>query len=322
MNILITSAGKRVSLVKIFKKEALSFNSEAKVMTTDANPELSAACQVADASFKVPRINDSSYLESLIDICKKNAIDIIIPTIDTELAILAKNRELLTEIGSIPVISEENFISKCRDKRIIHGFFESYDIKVAKEFEKNNYKLPLFIKPSDGSRSEDTFLITQESQMRDRYFEEERFMFLEYISPKLYDEFTCDLYYDRKGRLKCAVPRKRIEVRDGEVNKGITLRSALVDYIKKRLHTVPGAQGCLTVQFFMEKEGDHVVGIEVNPRFGGGYPLSYLAGANFPKWIIEEYILNKEIEDQFDCWESNLLMLRYDNEILVHDYKC
>lgn len=63
------------------------------------------------------------------------------------------------------------------------------------------------------------------------------------------------------------------------------------------------------------------MGIEVNPRFGGGYPLSYLAGANFPKWIMEEYLLNKEITDNFNSWESNLLMLRYDNEILVHDFK-
>lgn len=321
MNILITSAGKRVSLVNIFRDELARYDKDAKVMTTDANPPLSAACQIADASFKVPRVDNPDYINILLEICKDNEIKLIVPTIDTELAILAKHAETFINIGCIPVISDPEFIAKCRDKRVIHKFFESYGVTVAKEYDKKDYDLPLFIKPSDGSRSEDTFLITQEEEMEERFFTENRFMFLEYISPELYDEFTCDLYYTRKGKLKCAVPRKRIEVRDGEVNKGLTLRNSLESYIREKLNEVPGARGCLTVQFFLEKKGDRVVGIEVNPRFGGGYPLSYLAKANFAKWLIEEYLLSKEIEDQFDVWESNLLMLRYDNEILVHDYK-
>ncbi|MEX0273573.1 MAG: ATP-grasp domain-containing protein, partial [Flavobacteriaceae bacterium] len=79
--------------------------------------------------------------------------------------------------------------------------------------------------------------------------------------------------------------------------------------------------GCLTAQFFMNRKGDKIYGIEINPRFGGGYPLSYLAGANFPQWIIKEYLMNGEMDDMFDCWESDLLMLRYDDEILVHGFK-
>jgi len=79
---------------------------------------------------------------------------------------------------------------------------------------------------------------------------------------------------------------------------------------------VDGARGCLTVQFFLNKKTNHIVGIEINPRFGGGYPLSYLAGANFPGWIIQEYLLNESIEYS-ETWEDNLLMLRYDHEILV-----
>ncbi len=321
MNILITSAGKRVSLVKIFKTEAIKNDINANILATDANPDLSAACQVADAAFKVPRVSDPNYVQLLLDICTNNDIKLIVPTIDTELMILAEHKSTFEDAGIIPVISDKAFIDKCRDKRVIHDFFNKKGICVAKEFKKDAYTLPMFIKPSDGSRSEDTFLIKDEIAMRERFFKEERFMFLEYISPELFDEYTCDLYYDHSGILRCAVPRKRIEVRDGEVNKGLTERNMLVDYIKEKMGHVEGARGCLTVQFFKEKKGNRVVGIEVNPRFGGGYPLSYLAGANFPKWIIEEYLLNKEIPDSFDSWESNLLMLRYDNEILVHDFK-
>ena len=84
---------------------------------------------------------------------------------------------------------------------------------------------------------------------------------------------------------------------------------------------MPGARGCLTAQFFKHKENDAVYGIEINPRFGGGFPLTYLAGANYPKWIIKEYFFNEPIPNSFDVWENNLLMLRYDDEILVHNFE-
>ena len=76
----------------------------------------------------------------------------------------------------------------------------------------------------------------------------------------------------------------------------------------------------MTSQFFKHKNNNSIYGIEINPRFGGGFPLSYLAGANFPKWIIQEYLFDLEIEESFDVWENNLLMIRYDDEILVHGY--
>src|SRR5699024_1173357 len=115
------------------------------------------------------------------------------------------------------------------------------------------------------------------------------------------------------------VPRKRIFVRAGEVNKGLAEKNEIVDFVKEKLADINGAIGCLTMQFFLGKKNRRIVGIEINSRFGGGYPLSYLAGANFPKWLIEEYYLNQSIA-YFEDWENNLLMLRYDDEILVHKY--
>jgi len=181
-------------------------------------------------------------------------------------------------------------------------------------------KFPLFIKPNNGSRSIDTFYIESKEDITDYHLQNEKFMFLEYIDHSKNDEFTCDTYYGKDNKLKCVVPRKRIEVRDGEVNKGKTEKNELVNYIKALLNKVEGALGCLTMQFFLNRETREIVAIEINPRFGGGYPLSYLAGANFPKWIIEEYMLNKKIS-YFEGWEDNLLMLRYDKEVLVHKYE-
>lgn len=142
---------------------------------------------------------------------------------------------------------------------------------------------------------------------------------MEYIDNSIYDEFTIDTYYNIKNNVSCIVPRKRIVVRAGEINKGLTLKNDIVPFIKDKLFHIPGAIGCLTMQFFFNQETKDIVGIEINPRFGGGFPLSYLAGANFPKHIIEEYVY-KNVINYYDNWEDNLLMLRYDDEILVHNY--
>ncbi|QWX84791.1 ATP-grasp domain-containing protein [Cellulophaga sp. HaHaR_3_176] len=321
MNILITSAGKRVSLVKSFKQELIKLYPNGKVIAVDLQPKLSAACYEADLAFEVPRIDSEDYFKELITICTKNNIKLIVPTIDTELMLLAKNEKLLLEYGIKTVISSENFISKCRDKNHIHNFFNEHNIEIAKQYSKTDYKLPIFIKPVDGSRSVDTYTILKESDFIKYHFENDKLMFLEYLDHSEHEEFTCDLYYDKNSQLKCAVPRKRIEIRDGEVNKGKTENNSLVPYIKERLSFIEGAKGCLTAQFFKHKTTGRIVGIEINPRFGGGYPLSYLSGANYSKWIIEEYLFDKNIDEMFDCWEDNLLMLRYDNEILVHGFK-
>lgn len=322
MNILITSAGRRVSLVRTFQKELKKIDSKGKVYATDSDPLLSAACQVADAYFKAPRLDARNYIDILIDFCKTHEIGLIIPTIDTELLELAKNKELFKENGIIAVISSVELVSKCRDKRLIHEFFKEHNINVAKEYPKDNFKLPLFIKPIDGSRSQDTFIIKTEEDLTDYHFTNEKLMFLEYLEHDDYEEYTCDLYFGKDHRLKCVVPRKRIEVRDGEVYKALTCNNAIVPFVYRNLSYIDGAVGCLTAQFFMNKNDDEkIYGVEINPRFGGGFPLSYLAGANFSKWIIEEYMLGKAIDDKFDIWENDLLMIRYDDEILVHGYK-
>lgn len=139
---------------------------------------------------------------------------------------------------------------------------------------------------------------------------------MEYLSPVSFDEYTIDLYYNKNSILKCVVPRKRIEVRGGEISKGITSKNEIIAFINEKLHYINGAKGCLTLQVFFNKINKEIVGIEINPRFGGGYPLSYAAGANYPKFIIDEYLLNQEIM-YFDDWRDKTLMLRYDEGIII-----
>ena len=318
MNVLISSAGRRVSLLRSFKKEIQFLGLPSKVFAIDANPHYSSACQVADKYFKVERLNHPAYLNNLLTICEENNISLVIPTIDTELLLYAQNSELFTSLGIDISISDISLIEKCRDKRLTHELFTQLGIDIAASYEKENPVFPLFIKPYDGSCSVDTFKIENQGMLTDYHFSNEKLMFLEYLDQKEHQEFTVDMYYDRTSILKCIVPRERIEVRSGEVNKGITRKNFLTEFLFNRMRIFEGARGCITLQVFVNKKSNRVIGIEVNPRFGGGYPLTYASGANYTQWVLKEYLMSESIEF-FDQWEDNLLMLRYDDEILVHD---
>lgn len=318
-NILITSAGQRVSLVRAFQKELKRLDPKAKVYTVDLNPILAPACHVSDGYKKVAPVTDKSYIGTLLEICKSWDIGMIVPTIDTELLILSKNKDKFNNHGVQVIVSSNGFVGACRDKRIITKFFNEKGIETPLPIDKNKPTFPLFIKPYDGSLSKDIFLIKDRSELTEYHLSNEKFMFMEYIGPEQHSEYTIDAYYNKNNKLCCVVPRKRITVRSGEVNKGVTHKNEIVEYVKQKLNLIDGAIGCLTIQFFFNSVTKRIIGIEINPRFGGGYPLSYLSGANFPKWLVEEYFLDKEIQ-YTENWEDNLLMLRYDDEILVRNY--
>jgi len=320
MNILITSAGQRVSLVRAFQQELQRFYPDGKVFTVDMHPHLSAACQCADQAFKVKKVTDPAYIPELAALCRKHNIRMIIPTIDTELPVLAQHKSTFTGLGIDVIVSSLSFIQQCRDKRLIHHFFQQHNIEVPRLMNKNNPDFPLFIKPYDGSLSVDTYLVANSAALTDYHMSNEKFLFMEYLDKAEYNEYTVDMYFGRDHAVKCIVPRKRIAVRAGEVNKALTCRNLVVPFLKDNLGYIEGAAGCLTVQLFHSIQTGRIVGIEINARFGGGYPLSYRAGANFPRWLISEYYFNEEIK-YAENWEDNLLMLRYDDEILVHDYK-
>lgn len=137
-NIIITSAGQRVALVRDFKETLVRFFPTAKVFTTDMNPELAPTAYVSDGCFEVLRVTDENYIPQLLDICKNNEIGMIVPTIDTELLVLAKNKKLFNDNGIIVSVSDLDFITVCRDKRNTGDFLKEHNIRVSKEVDKYN----------------------------------------------------------------------------------------------------------------------------------------------------------------------------------------
>lgn len=315
-NILITSAGKRVALTRYFKETLSRFYPEAKVFTTDLNPQMAPAGYVSDGCFQVPRVADEDYPATLWRICEEHGVGMVIATIDTELLLLADLKADFARRGIHVMVSDRAFVEVCRDKRHTGAFFERHGIRVPKEVDKYHPTFPLFAKPYDGSLSANLHYIKTADELTPDILADPKLLFMEYIDKKVYKEYTVDMYFGRDHRVKCIVPRDRIEIRAGEINKGRAVKNEILTFLKEKMGRVEGCVGCICVQLFFNPETKDMVGIEINPRFGGGYPLSYMAGGNFPELLIREYFMDEPV-DYAEQWQDGMLMLRYDDAIFV-----
>jgi carbamoyl-phosphate synthase large subunit len=315
-NLLITSAGRRVELLKSFQVESRRRGDRSSVYTCDLRPNLSSACVESGRSFAAPKLSSNDYVPWLMQTTKEQNVGLVVPTIDTELLLLANNQESFAREEMTLAVSSSELIQRCRDKRLTTELFVQLGIAVPRVLARDSLEFPCFVKPYDGSCSVGARKINTAAEVSEEMLQDDKLMFMEYIDPS-FAEYTVDCYYDKNSKLRCLVPRERIEVRAGEVSKGITRKNWVYEYLWPRLQALPGARGCLTLQFFVKTSTKNVLGIEINPRFGGGFPLSYAAGANFPGWLMDEYLENEREIATFEDWEDNLLMLRYDAMVLV-----
>ena len=318
-NILILSAGRRVVLVEQFKQAVKELGLDSLVFASDSNPRLSSACFVADNSFELPSFIDGRFETELLSLCKKQDITMVIPTIDTGLVMLSRCREVFAENGIAIIISDQELIQKFRDKRKTSVFFNSCNMSTPALMNRDELTYPCFCKPYDGSLSVGAFLLDAPESLTDEILTNDKNIFMEYVPIEEYDEYTVDLYFNQSGALRCVVPRLRIEVRGGEVSKAKTGNEYIVSYLNRHLAGVSGARGVLTLQLFFRESDCDIECIEVNPRFGGGFPLTNEAGGKYPKWLISEYIQGSIIA-YYDDWKRDLIMLRYDGQVFIDGY--
>ena len=317
LNVLVLSAGRRVELVKAFQNAVKDACLDASVLAADISPELSSACIVADRAFKVPRATDEDYVTSVLDLCEDNNVGVVIPTIDTELLPLTQARPLFIARGIELLVPDLEIVKACRDKQLTGDLFSKLGIRYPDIYPRSAIKFPCFCKPVDGSCSKGALKLGTPDELSDVLLANPKNMFMELIGPE-YVEYTIDVLFSSNGRLLMYVPRERLEVRAGEVSKAVTRKDFVFNLLHDGLSQWDGMRGCVTLQVFVDKDQRQVVGLEINPRFGGGYPLSEAAGASFSSVIVREYLLRSAV-GYSDEWEENLMMLRYDAHIVSRE---
>lgn len=318
INILFTSAGRRVALIQHFKKTLCDLGLDGKVVVADLLPNAPTRF-IADESVLVPPVTDSEYIPTILEICKVYDIKMVVPLIDPELGILAKHAEEFRKVGVILLTSSKQVNEISFDKRNTHRFFKSIGVGAPELYEPQRVldglqgSYPLIVKPACGSAGIGVTKVDNEKELR---------FFLNYVPEPVVQEYvpgqeyTVDVLVDFEGKVQCAVPRLRIETRAGEVSKGMTVKNReIIDMASKVVGALPGALGCITLQCIRTPD-NQLKFIEVNPRFGGGFPLAIEAGADFPKWIIQ-MASGMRSDEHMTEWEDGIVMLRYDDAVFV-----
>ncbi|MCG3772147.1 MAG: hypothetical protein JW384_03351 [Nitrosomonadaceae bacterium] len=316
-NVLISSGGRRGQLVRSFQRTLVDENLDGQVFVAEAS-EYAPAAYLADGWFRVPRVESAGFINEILRLCDENSIGLVIPTIDTELEIFSQYANAFRDLGTTVVVSAAETIRIAGDKMLTNHWLVQNEFLAPRRWSNGELGsgidpncLPIICKPARGSRSRDVEVIRENADIT-RLARRNDVVIEDWIDG---DEYTVSTYVDSTGKCLSAVPRKRLEIRDGEVSKGVTESfpeiQALASSIVERL---PGAYGPLNIQIIREKLTDRLFVIEINARFGGGDPLAWEAGANSPKWLVQEY---QGRDLQIGPWESGLMMLRFDQAVYL-----
>lgn len=274
--ILFTGVGRRIELISAFREAALSLDVKLKIYGADLTGT-APALAYCDFTRKVCSMKDSNYINELLDICREDQIDLLIPTIDTDLLILSKHASAF--LPTKVLISAPDKILLCRDKNHTSAFFEDCGCLAPKTYNDwTTYDgiYPCFIKPKDGSSSINAFKVEAAEELK-QYSQQIN----DYIIQPFIDgtEYTVDIFCDFDSQPIYIVPRIRLQVRAGEVLKTqIALDQKIINECK-RIISKFNPVGPITVQLIRQHSTGDDYFIEINPRFGGGAPLSMKAGA-------------------------------------------
>ena len=320
INILILSAGRRVELVNCFKAARDRLGIRGRVVAADAS-NLAPALYFADEREQVPRISDNDgYISSIIDICNKYDIALIVPTIDTELLLLAKRRdEIESATDAFVLISSLDVIRICRDKTNTQKWLEEHGFLVPRmisdeEIDDGWVAYPVFIKPLDGSSSINAFKAENKDEI-DTYRKligDGKYIIQDFMEGT---EYTIDCFLDMEGRIITVVPRIRIATRSGEIAKGRIVRDEGIIKDVTRLLTELKPIGHITIQCMRTERG--IEYIEINPRFGGGAPMSIMAGADSCEKLYR--LVRGERLEPDDGFRDKVTFLRFDASIMLNE---
>lgn len=313
MNILFTCAGRRTYLLKYFKENMAEGD---KVVATDM--QLSApALQAADVKLQVPAVYDPEYVKITLRICEEQKIDALISLNDLELPILAENKAKFEALGVKVIVSDPQAIDIAFDKYKTALWVESLGLVAPKSYvrladvkealAKGEIEFPLFMKPRWGSGSIGLESIADMEEL-DIYYNllmkkikktilatasvgDEYIMIQEKLTG---NEFGLDIMNDLTGKNVAVSVKQKLAMRAGETDKAVTVDLPEVREMGKKIGEALGHIGNLDVDIMQRADGAYCV-LELNPRFGGGYPFSYEAGVNMPKAIIQ-WVKGEEVD--------------------------
>lgn len=304
MNVMLTSAGRRAYMVKYFK-EVLGDSGKVYVCNSD---DKSIAFKYADEKVISPLIYDENYIPFLLDYCKRNSINILISLFDIDLLMLARHKNQFKEIGTKVIVSDPQIVEICNDKwktyqfLINNGFHAPASFlnvnEVIEKIADGELNYPIVVKPRFGCGSisvaiaydeEDLVYLTKKAnkEITTSYLKyesavtEEKVIYQECLKGQ---EYGADIINDLNGVTQNVIVRKKIAMRSGETDIAELVDEPTIKDTLVKLGSVTKHIANMDCDVFLV-DGEPFV-LEMNARFGGGYPFSHMGGCNLPQAIV------------------------------------
>ncbi len=305
--VLFTCAGQRVDIVTEFKRAG------ARTLATDLNP-LAPALYYADEHAFVPRVDDPGYVAALRDLVRAHDIALIVPLTDLDHGVLARARD---ELGALVLLPAPELVDALADKWLAHLLFEERGIGSPPTWLPDalpeDLAFPVLVKARHGFGSRGIYRCNDRRELD---------FFLGYTTFDSMvqaccagEEFSIDLFCDLDSRCLNAVPRTMIESKGGESIKGMTIRDDALVEVGRHVSETLGLVGPANVQCFREPDGSHRV-TDINPRFGGAFPLPTAAGSRYPELALA-IAAGERPEPRLGEYREGLVMTRFFSELVL-----
>ncbi len=323
MNVLLTSVGRRAYMVKYFQ-EALHGDGEVHVCNSD---DRSVAFQYADKRVVSPLIYDKNYIPFLLDYCKENQIQMVVPLFDMDLPVLAGNKDKFSAIGTAVIVSKPEFVEICNDKWKTYVFLTANGFRTPKTYLKledvkralsgGEIRYPVIVKPRFGCGSiavsvaqDDRELESYEYLVRNKIqnsylkymsaVSEDKLIYQEMLNGQ---EYGIDVINDLNGGFRNAIVKKKLAMRSGETDIAETVRNDRIFSVAEKLAAVSKHIGNMDCDFCVC--GQDIYILELNARFGGGYPFSHIAGCNLPEALVK-WCKNADVDNDLLTAETGV----------------
>jgi carbamoyl-phosphate synthase large subunit len=314
MNVLVTAASRRVPLVQAFQAAMDDMGLPGRVIATDVNA-YSPAVHMADRAYGVPMATDPGYIEALLDICKAEHVALIVPTIDDELTVFGEARERFRQIGTFAACSSAATAAACNDKYETCDRLSALGVPAARTWlpheVPSTVEFPLFIKPRVGRGAVDAHVVRDGRDLAYYLGCIDAPIVQEYLSGP---EFTIDVLCDSRGRPISIVPRERVVVRSGVIDRGRTVKSRPLMNLAEQVCDAFLFTGALNIQCRMR--GSDAAVFEINPRFSGGIDLTIAAGADFPGLLVQ-MALGRRLMPRIGEFRDDLWICKYETAVFV-----
>lgn len=317
MNILFCSAGRRVELLKDFRK---SMDKGDRIIAADLS-NLAPALYVADTYYLVPRIDDPAYLDRILDICRKEKINAVTTLIDPEIELLAKNRARFEEIGVEVLAPYTETAELCFDKFKMYQYLTAHGVPTTETWgdyasameavESGSLVFPVFVKPRTGSGSVGARKV-QDAETLKALCDADPSLIVQRL---MQGDLDADVYIDTiSHKAVSAFSKRKLETKIGGASKTISFKDEnLFDFIR-RITELLKFNGPVDMDFFYQ-DGTYYLS-EVNPRFGGAYLHAYGAGVDFIK-LIKNNLNGIENAPVFGNYEDDVVMMMYDSVVIT-----